>query len=109
MKGDQWEIIEFPAVLPSGKALWPEYWKLKELEGVHHGVKTLLGNTVEAEVDRNYIHHREPRNRLRWQFSTDTGVISFNAGEDLQLSREWDRICFIGLFRARDEYECSTA
>jgi len=34
MKGDQWEIIEFPAVLPSGKALWPEYWKLKELEGV---------------------------------------------------------------------------
>jgi len=34
VKGDQWEVIEFPAILPSGKALWPEYWKLKELERV---------------------------------------------------------------------------
>jgi len=34
LKSDQWEIIEFPAILPSGKAVWPEYWKLEELEGV---------------------------------------------------------------------------
>ena len=33
-KADQWELIELPAILPSGKALWPEYWKLEELEGV---------------------------------------------------------------------------
>ena len=32
---DQWEVVEFPAIFPeSGKALWPGYWKLKELEGV---------------------------------------------------------------------------
>jgi len=24
---DQWEVIEFPAILPSGKSLWPEYWE----------------------------------------------------------------------------------
>ena len=30
--GDQWEVIEFPAILPSGKPLWPEFWKLEELE-----------------------------------------------------------------------------
>lgn len=29
---DDWEVIEFPAILPSGNALWPEYWSLKELE-----------------------------------------------------------------------------
>lgn len=29
---DQWELIEFPAIMPSGKALWPEYWSQKELE-----------------------------------------------------------------------------
>ena len=34
IKADQWELIEFPAILPSGKALWPEYWELDELEGV---------------------------------------------------------------------------
>ena len=34
LKSDQWEIIEFPAILPSGKPVWPEYWKLGELESV---------------------------------------------------------------------------
>jgi predicted phage terminase large subunit-like protein len=33
-KADQWDIIEFPAILPSGEPLWPEYWKLEELEKV---------------------------------------------------------------------------
>ena len=33
-KADQWEVIEFPAILPSGDPLWPEYWKLDELERV---------------------------------------------------------------------------
>ena len=34
VKADQWEIIEFPAILPSGKPVWPEYWNLEDLEGV---------------------------------------------------------------------------
>jgi len=34
LKSDKWEIIEFPAIMPSGKPVWPEYWKLEELEGV---------------------------------------------------------------------------
>ena len=34
LKSDHWELIEFPAILPSGKAVWPEYWNIKELEGV---------------------------------------------------------------------------
>lgn len=28
---DQWEVVEFPAILPSGNALWPEFWKKEEL------------------------------------------------------------------------------
>ena len=34
LKSDKWEIIEFPAILPSNKPVWPEYWKLDELESV---------------------------------------------------------------------------
>jgi predicted phage terminase large subunit-like protein len=34
LKSDQWEVIEFPAILPSNKPVWPEYWKLPELESV---------------------------------------------------------------------------
>ena len=29
---DEWELIELPAIMPSGSALWPEFWKLEELE-----------------------------------------------------------------------------
>ena len=31
-EADEWEIVEFPAILPSGKALWPEFWPVEELE-----------------------------------------------------------------------------
>ena len=34
LKSDKWEIIEFPAILPSNKPVWPQYWKLDELESV---------------------------------------------------------------------------
>tara|TARA_E500000331_G_scaffold13449_1_gene11987 strand:+ start:1369 stop:2832 length:1464 start_codon:yes stop_codon:yes gene_type:complete len=34
VKSDQWEIIEFPAIMPSGEPVWPQYWKLDELEKV---------------------------------------------------------------------------
>ena len=29
--GDEWEVIEFPAILPSNSPLWPEFWSEKEL------------------------------------------------------------------------------
>ena len=28
---DQWEVVELPAILPNGKPVWPEYWKVEEL------------------------------------------------------------------------------
>jgi predicted phage terminase large subunit-like protein len=31
---DEWEIIEFPAILPSGNPLWPEFWSIEELEAL---------------------------------------------------------------------------
>ena len=30
-EGEEWEIIEFPAILPSGNSLWPEFWPINEL------------------------------------------------------------------------------
>jgi predicted phage terminase large subunit-like protein len=32
--GDEWEVIEFPAILPSGNPLWPEFWSLEELSAL---------------------------------------------------------------------------
>lgn len=30
----EWEVIELPAILPSGKPLWPEFWSIEELEAL---------------------------------------------------------------------------
>ena len=32
--GEEWEVIEFPALLPSGRPLWPEFWPKIELEAL---------------------------------------------------------------------------
>ena len=32
--GDDWEVIEFPAIMPEGNPLWPEFWKKEELEAL---------------------------------------------------------------------------
>ena len=37
VKGDQWEVVEFPAIMDHGttsEPVWPQYWKLDELEKV---------------------------------------------------------------------------
>ena len=32
--GEEWEVIEFPAIMPSGKPLWPEFWPIEQLEAL---------------------------------------------------------------------------
>jgi len=37
IKGDQWDVVEFPAIMDHGdkkRPVWPEYWNIKELESV---------------------------------------------------------------------------
>tara|TARA_B100001094_G_scaffold328919_1_gene390480 strand:- start:3312 stop:4808 length:1497 start_codon:yes stop_codon:yes gene_type:complete len=31
---DQWEVIELPAIMPSGNPLWAEFWKMEELQAL---------------------------------------------------------------------------
>ena len=33
-KADRWKQISFPAIMPSGDPVWPEYWSFEELEKV---------------------------------------------------------------------------
>ena len=37
-KTDEWEVIELPAIMPSGNPLWPEFWSLAELEALREEV-----------------------------------------------------------------------
>jgi len=31
---DQWDVVQFPAIMDDGQPVWPEYWSLPELESV---------------------------------------------------------------------------
>tara|TARA_R110002110_G_scaffold30008_4_gene106810 strand:- start:978 stop:2198 length:1221 start_codon:yes stop_codon:yes gene_type:complete len=42
---DEWEIIEFPALMPSGNPLWPEFWSLKELEALKNELPSSKWNS----------------------------------------------------------------
>jgi len=37
-KADTWKQVSFPAILPSGNPVWPEYWELEELEKIKASV-----------------------------------------------------------------------
>ena len=37
---DEWEVIELPAIMPSGKPLWEAFWKLEELEALRAELPT---------------------------------------------------------------------
>ena len=50
---DQWEVIEFPAILPSGRALWPGFWKLEELESVKASLSVQKWNAMYQQQPTN--------------------------------------------------------
>lgn len=43
--GEGWEVIEFPAILPSGKPLWPQFWSISELEALREELPTHKWNS----------------------------------------------------------------
>ena len=49
-EGDEWETIEFPALMPSGKPLWSEFWSQKELEAIKNEIPV---SKWEAQYQQN--------------------------------------------------------
>jgi predicted phage terminase large subunit-like protein len=43
-KPDEWRVIEFPAILPSGNPLWPEFWPLDQLQALKEELAPIKWN-----------------------------------------------------------------
>ena len=41
---DQWEVIEFPAILPNDKPVWPEYWSIESLQATKSSIPVTKWN-----------------------------------------------------------------
>jgi hypothetical protein len=48
--GDEWELIEFPALLPSDNPLWPEFWSYEELSALR---SELPNSKWQAQYQQN--------------------------------------------------------
>jgi predicted phage terminase large subunit-like protein len=48
--GDDWEVVEFPAILPSDKPLWPEFWSYEELSALRN---ELPNSKWQAQYQQN--------------------------------------------------------
>ena len=60
---DEWEVIELPAILPSGRSLWEEYWQVEELEKIK---ATLPVAHWEAQYQQNPVSEEGALVKREW-------------------------------------------
>jgi predicted phage terminase large subunit-like protein len=67
----EWEVIEFPAILPSDKPLWPEFWELEELEKVKRDVPN---SKWMAQYQQNPISESAAIVKREWWMEWDSDI-----------------------------------
>ena len=61
--GEEWEVIEFPALLPSGNPLWPEFWSLSELSALK---EELPNSKWQAQYQQNPVSESSAIVKREW-------------------------------------------
>lgn len=61
--GEEWEVIEFPAILPSGNPLWPEFWSLDELSALR---EELPNAKWQAQYQQNPVGNESAIVKRDW-------------------------------------------
>ena len=61
--GDEWEVIEFPALLPSGNPLWPEFWSQEELYALR---EELPNSKWQAQYQQNPVSENSAIVKREW-------------------------------------------
>jgi len=105
---DQWEVIEFPAILPSGTPLWPEFWKIEELEAVRASLSVQKWNAMYQQQptnDEGAILKREWWRR--WQHeeapATDYLIQSYDTAYSKKETADFSVITTWGVFYPHED------
>jgi predicted phage terminase large subunit-like protein len=61
--GEDWEVIEFPAILPSGNPLWPQFWSVEELEALR---EELPNAKWQAQYQQNPVGNESAIVKRDW-------------------------------------------
>jgi predicted phage terminase large subunit-like protein len=60
---NDWEVIEFPAILPSGNPLWPQFWSIQELSALR---EELPNSKWQAQYQQNPIGNESAIVKRDW-------------------------------------------
>ena len=60
---EDWEVIEFPAILPSGNPLWPQFWSKEELEALR---EELPNSKWQAQYQQNPVGNESAIVKRDW-------------------------------------------
>ena len=104
---DQWEVVELPAILPSGKPVWPEYWTKEELTKTKSSIPVSNWNAqymqqptadegaiIKRDWWRNWEHKDPPQIKYKIQ-SYDTAFLK-------KESADYSAITTWGVFETED-------
>ena len=107
VKSDQWEVVEFPAILPNNKPVWPEYWNLDELETVKASISVGKWNAqymqtptaeegalIKRDWWRDWKHEQPPK--------CDFIIQSYDTAFLKKESADYSAITTWGVFRDDD-------
>ena len=61
--GEEWTVIEFPAILPSDNPLWPEFWSFNELEALR---EELPNSKWQAQYQQNPVGNESAIVKRDW-------------------------------------------
>ena len=61
--GEDWEVIEFPAIMPRGNPLWPEFWSVQELEALR---EELPNSKWQAQYQQNPVGNESAIIKRDW-------------------------------------------
>jgi len=107
---DQWEVIEFPAILPNDKPLWPEFWNTDELLKVKASLSIGKWNaqwqqnpTSEevAMVKRDWWQLWEREDTLRLDYI----IQSYDTAYSKKESADYSAITTWGIFEPKENGE----
>ena len=100
---DQWEIVEFPAILPSGRPLWPDFWPIEELEAKRVGMdprywqaQYMQNPTAEegALIKREWWQIWEGENPPQCEFI----IMSLDAAQEANNRADYNALTTWGVF-----------
>jgi len=105
---DQWEVIEFPAILPNDKALWPEFWDVDELLKVKASLSPVKWNAqwqqnptsdtiamIKRDWWQTWEHEKIPR--------LDYIIQSYDTAYSKKESADYSAITTWGVFEPKED------